>query len=140
MSYLPGYVCVQWSRLFQSWSRLVSSSQIVPPKILHCLTGAYCSPTGSEQLQPPDCGPPRPRRCRHTGRPHVHGVLARCCRSGLCIHRWGSGCCRLAPRARWVQWTVRYEAHTVWGSGPFRGYRQGCLHRVSDRGVLRLGC
>lgn len=137
-AYLRCYVCVQWSRPFQSWSRLVLGSQTVPPKNLHFQIAVECSLTASGQRQPPDCA--RPRLRRRTGRPHVHEVLAHCCQSGLRVHRWGWGCCRPAPPARTCRWTARYGGHTVWGSGPFRGYRQGCLHRVFDRGVPRWGC
>lgn len=111
LTYLHGYVCVQWSRLFQSWSRLVLGSQTVPPKNLHFLIVAECSLTGSEQRQPLDCAPPRPRR--HTGRLHVHVVLARCCQSGLRVHHWEWGCCRLAPPVHRCQWTARFGGHTV---------------------------
>lgn len=136
-TYLHNYVCVQWSRPFQSWSILVLGSQTVPPKILHFLTVVEYSPTDSGQLQPPDCS--RLRLRRHTGRPHVHVVSARCCQSEPRVHRWEWGCFRPAPPARPCRWTARYGGHTVWGSGPFLGCRQGCRHRVCDRGVQRWG-
>ena len=137
-TYLHGYACVQWCRPFQSSSRLAWDSQTVPPKNLHFPVVAECCPTGSAQRQPPDCALLRPRR--HTGRPHVHVVLARCCQSGPKFHRWEWGCCHQAPPVRRCRWTASYGWHTVWGSGPFRGCRQWCLHRVVDRGALRWGC
>jgi len=137
VTYLHSYVCFQWSRPFQAWSRLVSGTQTVPPKILHFPIVAECCPTGSGQHRPRGCA--RPRR-RPTGRPHVHVALARCCQSGLRVHRWQWGCCRSAPPAHRCRWTARYGGHTVWGSGPFRACRRGCLHRFFDRVFLRWGC
>lgn len=135
-TYLHCYVCVQWSRPFQSWSRLVLGSQTVPPKNLHFLIVAECSLTGSGQRQPLGCA--QLQHLRHTGTPHVHVVLAHCCQSG--VHHWEWGYCRPGPLVHPYQLTARYGGHTVWGSGPFQGCRQGCLHRVFDREVLRWGC
>lgn len=130
VTYLHGCVCVQWSRPFQSWSRPVLGSQKVPPKNLHSPIGAEYSPTGRARPQPLDCGPPRRRRHRRrrTGRPHVHVASARCYQSGLRFHRWEWGCCRSVPPVHRCRWTARCGGHTVWGSGPFRGCRRGCLH------------
>lgn len=138
VTYLHYYVCVQWNRPFRSWSKLVLSSQTVPPKNLRFLIAAECSLTGYEQRQPLGCA--QPQLHRRTGRPHVHVVLAHCCQSALRVHHWEWGCCPPAPPVRLCQWIARYVGHTVWGSGPFRGYRQGCLHRAVDRGVQRWGC
>lgn len=137
-TYLHCYVCVQWSRPFRSWSKPVLDSQTVPPKNLRFLIVAECSLTGSEQRQPLGCA--QLRLHRHTGRPHVHVVLARCCQSALRVHHWEWGCCPPAPPVRPCQWIARYVGHTVWGSGPFRGCMQGYLHRAFDRAVLRWEC
>lgn len=141
-TYLHGCACVPWSRPFRSWSTLVSDNQTVPPGNLHFPTAAECSPTGSGRRRPRGCARPRPRRrrCRHTGRPHVPVVSARCCQSGPRVHRWGWGCFRRAPPVRRCRWTARCGGHTAWGSGPSRGCRRGCRHRAVDRGVLRWGC
>lgn len=137
-TYLHYYVCVQSSRPSRSWSKLVLGSQTIPPKTPRFPTVAECSQTGSGQLQPLGCAQLRLRR--RTGRPHVHVVLERCCQSAPRVHRWAWGCCPPAPPVRPCRWIARYVGHTVWGSGPFRGYRQGCLHRAFDRGVPRWGC